>query len=46
MAFDALRGVWTDALVDPYAVVATALEASASAAITAITAEAVVRRGR
>jgi chaperonin GroEL len=46
MAFDALRGVWTDTLVDPYAVVAAALQASASAAATAITAEAVIRRGR
>src|SRR5262249_13187869 len=46
MAFDMLRGIWTDALVDPYAVVAAALEASASAAVTAMTAEAVIRRGR
>jgi chaperonin GroEL len=46
MAFDALSGVWTDALLDPYAVVAAALEASVSAAATATTAEAVIRRGR
>jgi chaperonin GroEL len=46
MAFDVLRGVWTDALVDTYSVVAAALEASASAAVTAMTAEAVIRRGR
>jgi chaperonin GroEL len=46
MAFDVVRGVWTDALVDPYPVVAAALEATASAAVTAITAEAVIRRGR
>ncbi len=43
-AFDVLRGMWTDVLVDPYAVVASALEASVSAAVTAVTAEAVIRR--
>jgi chaperonin GroEL len=46
MAFDVLRGVWTDALVDPYRVVAAAVEASVSAAVTSITAEAVIRRRR
>jgi chaperonin GroEL len=46
MAFDVLNGVWTDALVDPYTVVAAALEASASAAATAMGAEAVIRRRR
>jgi chaperonin GroEL len=42
--FDVVRQNWTPTLVDPYAVVAAALEASVSAAATAITAEAVVRR--
>jgi hypothetical protein len=44
MAFDVLRHEWTDALVDPYPVVAAALDASVSAAVTAVTAEAVIRR--
>jgi chaperonin GroEL len=43
-AFDVLRGMWTDALVDPYPVIAAALDASVSAALTAVTAEAVIRR--
>jgi len=43
-SFDVLRGGWTRDLVDPYAVVAAALEASVSAALTAATAEAVIRR--
>jgi chaperonin GroEL len=41
--FDVLRKCWTAALVDPYAVVRAALEASVSAAATALTAEAVIR---
>jgi len=44
LAYDVLRQTWTRTLVDPYAVVATALDASVSAAMTAITAEAVIRR--
>jgi chaperonin GroEL len=43
-AFDVLSGRWTHLLVDPYAVVAAALEASVSAVLTAVTAEAVIRR--
>jgi chaperonin GroEL len=42
--FDVLRRTWTPRLVDPYAVVDAALEASISATSTAISAEAVVRR--
>jgi chaperonin GroEL len=42
--FDVVRQTWTPTLVDPHAVVSAALEASLSAAATAITAEAVVRR--
>jgi hypothetical protein len=42
--FDVVRKTWTPTLVDPYAVVSVALEASLSAAATAITAEAVIRR--
>ena len=43
-AFDVVRLTWTPTLVDPYAVVSAALEASISAAAIAITADAVVRR--
>ena len=44
LAFDAIRRSWTSTLVDPYAVVSAALEASVSAAATAIGAEAIIRR--
>jgi chaperonin GroEL len=43
-SFDVLRRTWTPTLVDPYPVVSAALEASISAAATAMSAEAVVRR--
>jgi chaperonin GroEL len=42
--FDVVRQTWTPTLVDPYSVVSAALEASLSAAATAITAGALVRR--
>jgi len=43
-SFDVLRRCWTSTLVDPYPVVRAALDTSVSAAATALSAEAVVRR--
>jgi chaperonin GroEL len=42
--FDVVRRCWTPTLLDPYAVVLAALEASVSAAAIGLTAEAVIRR--
>jgi chaperonin GroEL (HSP60 family) len=43
-AFDVIRQTWSATRVDPYPVVSAALDASVSAAATAISADAIVRR--